>query len=339
MSNNIAEAFSSTESDDWQTVSHIQQNKTISFIHTGSIEIVDYELFYGGRLHSCEINYNCYGSLHKPVIVVLGGISSSRNIHEWWEKLLGEARALDPEEFCVIGIDYISNQNSTSQNLISTFDQAKMIDLVLSQLKLDRIEAVVGSSYGGMVALAFASLFPAKLRRLVCIAAAHTNTQRSIALRQIQQQILSLGIETGRLKETISIARQIGIVTYRGQEELENRFQHLQQINGQSLNFDIVNYLKYQGEKFASHFDIEKYRSLSQSIDLHKVDPKELLTRSLFIGIDSDQLVPAKLVEDCANSCRCITQYQSINSKFGHDGFLLETEQLTNAITPFLRNL
>ncbi len=337
MTNQAVEPDYDTTVDEWQPLGR-RPEKSIGFIDTGTIHLQDFALLHGRKLNSVEFYYNRYGCIHKPALIVLGGISSSRNLHEWWADLFGEQKPLNLEQFQIIGIDYIANQDHQSPNLISTFDQAKIISELLERLSINRAEAIIGSSYGGMVALAFAHLFPQKLSRLVCIAAAHTNTQKSIAQRQIQQQILELGIASGKTQQAVSIARQLGFISYRSQKELEHRFKSHRIIEQQKLSYELVDYLKYQGEKFAAKFDIERYRSLSQSIDLHKVEPKGIVTDALFIGIDSDELVPAELVKETATSCRGNTQFQIIHSYYGHDGFLLEAEQLANCITPFLRN-
>ncbi|WP_417446208.1 homoserine O-succinyltransferase MetX [Kangiella sp.] len=335
---NSSELISDSNSEHWLSVPSRAHKQSVGFIDMGSVHLDSLSLLHGGLIEDLEVHYNCYGSLHNPAIVVLGGISASRNIHDWWGELVGAGKAINLEQFCVVGIDYIANQDSKKPILISPFDQAKIIHLVLDKLGFSKIEAIVGSSYGGMVALAFAALYPAKLEKLICIAAAHRNTQVSVAQRQIQQQILNLGIRTGEFKAAISIARELGFISYRSDQELETRFNPLRVINKQTLTFELVEYLKHQGEKFASKFDIEKYRSLSQSIDLHKVNPKDIHTQALFVAIDSDRLVPCRLVEECASSCAGETHIKTIYSQFGHDGFLLETEQLTECITPFLRS-
>ncbi|ACV27025.1 homoserine O-succinyltransferase MetX [Kangiella koreensis] len=338
MSQQSAGLISDSNSQHWLSVSSRTPRHSVDFIDVGSVHIESLSLLHGGLIEDLEVHYNCYGSLQNPAIVVLGGISSSRNIHDWWGDLVGKGKAINLDQFCVIGIDYIVNQDSANPNLISPFDQAKAIGLVLEKLTLSKVEAIAGSSYGGMVALAFASLYPTKLNKLICIAAAHRNTQVSVAQRQIQQQILSLGIRTGEIKSAISIARELGFISYRSEQELENRFNPLRVINDQTLTFELVDYLKHHGEKFADQFDIERYHSLSQSIDLHKVNPKDIHAHALFVAIDSDRLVPAHLIKECADSCAGKSHIKTIHSSFGHDGFLLETEQLAECITPFLRN-
>lgn len=337
MTNQAVEQKSITSEYGWNPLSSSLEAVT-GFIDTGTVSIEHFDLLHGGKLSDISVHYNRYGANDRPALVVLGGISSSRDIHQWWADLFGHQKPIDLEQFQVIGVDYIANNNHQSPSLISTFDQARVISVVLAHLGIKHLEAIIGNSYGGMVALAFAHLFPQKIHKLVCIAAAHTNTQTSIAQRQIQQQILQLGISSGNTEEAVSIARQLGFISYRSQQELESRFNSNRIIEQQKFSNELINYLKHQGDKFAAKFDIERYLCLSQSIDLHKVDPKGVVTDALFIGINSDQLVPADLIKETATLCSGQSQFKKIYSYYGHDGFLLEASQLTESITPFLRN-
>ena len=53
------------------------------------------------------------------------------------------------------------------------------------------------------------------------------------------------------------------------------------------------------------------------------------------VGIDSDRLFPVEEQKFIA-SCIPGAVYHEITSKFGHDGFLLENDQLTEIIEPLL---
>jgi homoserine O-acetyltransferase/O-succinyltransferase len=53
-------------------------------------------------------------------------------------------------------------------------------------------------------------------------------------------------------------------------------------------------------------------------------------------GIDSDRLYPLYLQHQLADALPGRPPVQLINSPFGHDGFLLETEQIGKVITTAL---
>jgi homoserine O-acetyltransferase len=105
-----------------------------------------------------------------PAIVALGGISGNRFVcggesgRGWWPGLVGEGCAIDPAKQRVIGIDFAADPSGRTAP--STSDQAQVLRAALDAAGIGRVAAIVGASYGGMVALAFAQLFPAAVGRL-----------------------------------------------------------------------------------------------------------------------------------------------------------------------------
>ena len=85
----------------------------------------------------------------------------------WWCDVIGEDRALDTRRYQVLGIDFLGGSGTTTgpragqTNFpsISAYDQAEVLRRVLDHLEIARLAGIVGASYGGMVALAFAERF------------------------------------------------------------------------------------------------------------------------------------------------------------------------------------
>src|SRR5204862_1053997 len=104
--------------------------------------------------------YEIVGAPGAPVIAVLGGISASRHVTSsasdprsgWWEEVVGEGCAIDTTSFRVLSIDYLAQANGGVP--VTTEDQAYALATALDELGIDCLHAVVGASYGGMVALA-----------------------------------------------------------------------------------------------------------------------------------------------------------------------------------------
>jgi homoserine O-acetyltransferase len=159
-------------------------------------------------------------------IVVLGGISATSDVAAWWPGLVGAGRALDPTRERIVGFDFVTQASwkSAPADPVSTADQAVALAAHLDSLGIARVEAIVGSSYGGMVALAFAAAFPARIGRAVVISAAHVSHPMTTALRSIQRRIVQLGLDTGTGREALAIARGLAMTTYRTAEEFEERF-------------------------------------------------------------------------------------------------------------------
>ena len=104
----------------------------------------------------------------------------------------------------------------------------------------------------------------------------------------------------------------------------------------------------YQGEKFILRFDPVTYVKLTQQMDSHDVarnrgnDVAAVLGRvhipALVLGIDSDLLYPIQQQQELARLLSKAT-FQTIHSDEGHDGFLLEQEQVGRYITDFLQRV
>ncbi|KAF9115918.1 homoserine O- acetyltransferase [Mortierella sp. AM989] len=109
--------------------------------------------------------------------------------------------------------------------------------------------------------------------------------------------------------------------------------------------FSAQNYLRYQGDKFIHRFDANCYISITRKMDVHDVsagrgDLIEVLDNikqpALVIGVESDGLFTIseqyELAEHLHDSEMVVVQ-----SPDGHDGFLLEFEQINNAIISFMQ--
>ena len=126
-----------------------------------------------------DAGYELFGSPENPVVAVLGGISASRHVASnrsnpvigWWEDCVGEGRAIDVASFRILGIDYATGVDT--RDTMTTADQARHLADVLDQAGIQRLHAIVGASYGGMIALAFAEAYPERVDRLIVISASH----------------------------------------------------------------------------------------------------------------------------------------------------------------------
>ena len=103
-------------------------------------------------------------------------------------------------------------------------------------------------------------------------------------------------------------------------------------------------YQRYQGKKLADRFDAYSYYYLTLSVDSNNVGRGRggvekalgsVPVKCTVIGIDSDNLFPVEEQKYIA-SCIPDAEYFEITSDFGHDGFLLEYEQLERIISPLL---
>lgn len=283
----------------------------------------------------CEL----IGLAGAPVVVVLGGISADRHVcaHAgnplpgWWEGVAGDAGALDTTRFQLFGCDYVdggSSADGRADRAVSTRDQAAAVAQALENAGIDRVHAVVGASYGGMVALAFAELFPERLERLVVIGAAHRSHPMITALRAIQRRVVELGLATGRAHDALVLARALAVTTYRTAREFETRFDLTPIVTANDVIFPVESYLLRHGERFAARFTPARFLALSLSSDLHSVDPARITTPATLVAIEGDTIVPREQVEQLARDLGAPARLVDLPSDKGHDGFLTEAAAL-----------
>ena len=308
---------------------------------------LEFRLAGGGVLEGAALGFESIGPDEAPAVVVLGGISASRHVASsasdpspgWWESFVGPGRAIDTRVSRVIGVDPLGgvglSSGPASAGLRNRFpevdarDQARAIAHLLDELGIERLRAFVGASYGGQVALRFAQDFPGRLERAVVIAAAHESDPLASAWRSVQQRILALGIETGREREAVALARALAMTTYRTPEELAGRFRG----DADALE----GWLRARGEDFASRFDAASYLVLSRAIDLSRVEPEEIGVPVTLVAFDSDRLVPIELARVLRDRLAGRVEWWELRSRFGHDAFLKEVEALTPILAAAVR--
>ena len=249
---------------------------------------------------------------------------------------MGHGAALDPARRPLIGIDYIGGTDESNRLIrpVTTHDQARAIAAVLDHLGIARA-SFVGASYGGMVALAFAELFPDRIGQLVILCAAHRTHPMATAVRSVQRAVVGLGVDSGDTARGLSLARALAMTTYRSTQEFEERFSPFALSagtpNGDPARFPVEDYLQARGADFVRRFDTERYLALSESIDLHGTRPGSLPEHALLVSFDTDILVPPWLMDELAardsgaKPGRSAARHVTIPSLYGHDAFLKET--------------
>ncbi|MFN2602282.1 MAG: homoserine O-succinyltransferase [Gemmatimonadaceae bacterium] len=266
-------------------------------------------------------NFELVGPAHAPVVAVLGGISASRHVAStpsnpepgWWEEFAGPDKAIDTNRFRILSIDYRSTRRSDRP--LTTYDQALALTSALDEAGIDTLRAIVGASYGGMVALTFAAIAPQRVERLVIIGAAHESAPIATALRILQRRIVELGLSTGCGYEGLVIARGLAMTTYSSAEDFSNRFES-------SSRDDIADFLSKAGKRFADRCAPERFLALSESLDRHSVKPEDILVPTTLIAVEEDALVPISQVRELAARIAAPCELFELQSQYGHDTFL-----------------
>lgn len=308
--------------------------------------IGDLALERGDVLKHDKVSGRLYGSDGAPLIVVMGGISASRFVADgesggrgWWSNLVHPGGAIDLSRFQVLGYDFAPViETDNRPETITTGDQARRLKALMEANNLRPATAMVGSSYGGMVALAFAQAFPESVKNLVIIGAAHKPHPIGVAWRGIQRRIVRLAVEAGRPNEGLKLARELAMTTYRTPEEFADRFA-LDETASKPSRFDICDYLGSRGDAYADIMDAQRFLALSESIDLHRVTPERISAPTLLMSAISDQLAPLPDMRELRDRLAGPSELFTFTSLFGHDAFLKEYDMIGPRLAEFCEGL
>jgi homoserine O-acetyltransferase len=302
-----------------------------------------FPLHFGGELRELRLAWRLAGAAQAPVIAVLGGISAGRQVFStdtstrgWWREVVGPGCALDASRFRVLGIDFLGGSGATTGPKtgqsdfpsISAFDQATLLAKLLANLNVSKLHAIVGASYGGMVALAMAERFPELVERIVVISAADRPHPIASAWRSVQRATVRALAARGAGAEGLKLARALAMTTYRSTQEFKQRFDGEPIKTELGFRLPVEDYLYARGQAYADSYVPEAFVCLSESIDLHRVEPSRIRTPTTLVGVREDQLVPLADMQSLHERLGGPKQLIEISSLFGHDAFLKESTAL-----------
>ena len=361
--------------------------KAKPLVRTESIELFSggLRLDCGEALAPVTVAYETYGSLNTEgsnAILICHALTASAHaagyhtIEDpdpgWWNGLIGQGKAFDTEKYFVVCPNVLGScygttgptsiNPKTGRRYGQEFPQITIRDIVrvqkelLDALGIKRLATVIGSSFGGMQVLEWGIMYPDFCETIIPISTAATQTAWCLALNSIARAAITSdpvwnnGNYTEQPAHGLTLARMLGMVTYRSPEEFNLRFgRERTHTSGDRFDtdnpFQVESYLKYQGGKLVKRFDANTYLCLSRALDLHDVGYERggeqqalgtIRSRTLCIGVSSDQRYPTG---DQKELVRFIpgSEYAEIQSFHGHDAFLIEYGQLNSIISSFLR--
>ena len=186
------------------------------------------------------------------------------------------------------------------------------------------------------------------VKNLVLIATASTTTPWAAAFNESQRMAIEADQTYGNESadagiKGMGVARSIALLSYRGADA----YNATQQNRGDEttpFGHRVLSYQRHQGEKLENRFNAYSYYRLTQVVDSHNVGRnrgsiaealRTIKARTQVVAISSDILFPPAdhdvFIENIPD-----VRYTLINSEFGHDGFLVEHEYLTQIIKDFL---
>jgi homoserine O-acetyltransferase/O-succinyltransferase len=287
-------------------------------------------------LRTLDIAYETLGPVDAPVFVVAGGISAHKHVLAsaaypepgWWQTQNGNS--LDPTCARIVAIDWLGADGALDIP-IDTADQADAIAAVLDALRIAVVEAFVGASYGAMVGLQFAARHPQRLRKLIAISGAHRSHPYASAWRALQRRIVGLGQLQCDEAQGLSLARQLAMLSYRTPAEFAERFDAAPTLVHERVRVAAEDYLEHCGNVYVARTEPSAFLRLSESIDLHRIDPSDVRTPTFVIGAIEDRLVPVEDLYDLVERLPS-AKIRLLRSKYGHDAFLAEPIGIAEAL-------
>lgn len=327
-----------------------------------------FQLECGEKLPELEIAYHTYGTLNKEknnVIWVCHALTANSDVFDWWKGLFGQNDFFNPNEHFIVcannlGSCYgtsgpLSTNKFTGQKWYSHFplvtvrDMVNAHDILRQYLGIEKINTVIGGSQGAQQILEWNIKQPGLFENTIVIATNARHSPWGIALNESQR----LAVKADRTyysnsdeggEKGLAAARSIALLSYRnyqtyGESQKEKHDEKLNEFNASS-------YQRYQGEKLVKRFNAYSYVTLLNAMDSHNVARgrmsaqkalKTISAKTLVVGISSDLLFPLEEQQFIADNIPG-SSFKVIDSFYGHDGFLLETDKLTFIIKEFLRS-
>lgn len=336
-------------------------------------------------LKQVEIAYEASGTLNEEktnailVCHALTGDAYAVGDEEtpgWWEGLIGPGRYIDTNKYFVITSNVLGGCAGTtgpaSSNpetgepygaafpVVTIRDMVKLQYMLIKQLGIEKLFAVVGGSMGGMQVYEWAVMYPEMMHlvlpiatsaRLSAVAIAYNDVGRQAILSDPEWKNGSYYPEKGPVNG-LSIARMLGMITYRTADLFEYRFGRRLKDERDVMQFDstfnIESYLRYQGQKLVTRFDANSYLYLLKAMDSHdigrgrggiKAALERIEAKVLSVAISKDLLYPADHQEEIVDLMRALgkdVDYHFVESIYGHDGFLVEFVKIGPLVERFI---
>lgn len=305
--------------------------------------VVELAMRHAGT-RAVTLRYELQGPVGAPVVFVAGGISAHRHLAAsdvfaesgWLNDLVGTNRALDPSQRQLLAFDFIGADGRLDAP-IDTADQADAIAKLLSALGIARLDAFVGYSYGALVGLQFAVRHAERLKKLVAVSGAHRAHPYAAAWRALQRRAVTLGQLQCADAQGLSLARQFAMLSYRTPEEFGERFDSAPEIVNGRVRVAAEDYLDAAGAQYVARTPVTAYVRLSESIDLHRVDPADVRVPTLVVAVEGDRLVPLSDSVSLVEGLATLGQLRVLRSPYGHDAFLKEADRIDSILASALR--
>ena len=332
------------------------------------LSIPELRLEAGGRLSPADVVFHTSKPAWTPgekVIWICHALTANSDPEEWWPDLVGPGRCLDTERDFIVCVNSLcspygssspaSENPATGRPFLLDFPEVTIRDIaaaamaVRQALGLRSVDLLVGSSLGGFLAFELAIAEPDVFRHQVYIATAPRVSPWLTAMNEAQRMALEADPTFREARDIhggeagLKCARAQALVSYRS---FDGYLRTQSEANPDTLFAGrAASYERYQGEKLVRRrFDAYSYWYLTRALDSHNVgrgrgglgNTLRTLTGDIHVvDIATDGLFPPEEIEAFAALIPGAVRH-TITSAFGHDGFLLESSQISALLSPLL---
>lgn len=295
----------------------------------------------------------------------------------WWQSMVGPGAPIDTERWFVVAPNVLGGcQGSTGPSSPapdgtpwgSRFPVLSVRDQVAAEVRLADLlgirtwALVIGASMGGQRVLEWAASEPQRVEAFAAIATTAQTSGDQIA--SFHTQLVAIQADPayrgGDYYDApdgegphvgLGLARQIAHQSYRSAYELDERFGRIPQGAEDPLEggrFAVQSYLEHHGDKLARRFDANTYVTLTRTMLTHDLGRDrggvdnalaQITARGLVVAVDTDRLFPLAQSERIAAHVPGAGPVRVVHSDYGHDGFLIEEDQVGRHVSEFLGEL
>lgn len=340
----------------------------------------------GACIDDATIAYQRWGAFRgdphgdNNVLLVEHALTGDSNAADWWSSLVGPGKALDTDYWCVVCTNAIGGcKGSTGPGsphpdgrawgsrfpAVSIRDQVQAEKQLLDAVGVTRVRAVVGGSMGGARALEWTLMYPGAVCAACVIAVSARASAWQIGIQSAQIAAIEgdPAWQAGDYYGTSSVptaglgaARRLAHLTYRGEQEIDERFGTRAQDGEDPLGahrhpaqrFAVQSYLEHQGRKLIDRFDAGSYVCLTEALNRHDIGRgrgglnKALASSTvptMVVGVDTDILYPYHQQEHLSRNLGNLLAMAKVVSPVGHDAFLTEDRQMDRILRDFLSRI
>jgi homoserine O-acetyltransferase len=297
----------------------------------------------------------------------------------WWQVMVGPGRPIDTDRFFVIASNVVggcmgttgpaSLNPATNQvygldlPLVTIRDMVRAQGMLIDHLGIDTLFGVIGGSMGGMQVLQWAASFPERVFSAMPIATAAKHSSQNIAFHEVGRQAIMADPDWrgGRYLDFgvsptkgLAVARMAAHITYLSDEALQRKFGRKLQDRATptfsfSADFQVENYLRYQGASFVDRFDANSYLYVTRACDYFDLADdyngslalafRGTKTRFCVVSFNSDWLYPtpaSRAIVHALNAAGASVSFVDIETDRGHDAFLLDVSEFIATTRGFL---